>query len=330
MKTVSLMIGFVLLLGCQKNKDCREVPQVENEVTLTINRQDIKLFNAQSTEDVFSFLENNKIISQEFFFAEEYPNLEVLANRLYKVVKDQYIDTLFREALSAYGKNENRLKTDLETGIKHLQYYYPETPAPQIHTIVTGLYNDLFISDSVIVIGIDYFIGDEATYHPNDIPQYILKRYNYEYLAPTIMKFLVNSKMEPGNGNTLLSEMIDFGKVYYVLSLLMPCTPDHQIIGFTAKEIEDVKANQETVWANFIQNELLYESSEITKKKYMGERPNVYEIGEKCPGRIGAWVGWEIVRRYAEGTDISIQDLLRETDHHKIFSMSGYKPRNIN
>ncbi len=323
------MFGFVFLIGCQ-DKMCREVPAPDYGITIDIERTDVGLFGFGSAEEVVSFLENNRVISDGFFYANEYPNLQILANRIFGVVQDPYVDTLYREAVTAFDENGGKLKADLETGIGNLQYYYPETPVPRIRTMVSGLYNDLFISDSVIIIGIDYFIGEEATFRPNDIPQYILRRYNYDYLAPTILKFVVNSRAATGVENTLLSEMIDFGKVYYFLSLLLPCTPDHEIIGFTATEMEDVKANQEIIWASLIQNEVLYETSEFTKKKFIGERPNVYEIGEKCPGRIGAWVGWEIVKKYAEKTDVPLQELLSETNHHQIFAMSGYKPKNVN
>ena len=67
------------------------------------------------------------------------------------------------------------------------------------------------------------------------------------------------------------------------------------------------------------------------KNKFIGESPNVYEISEKCPGRIGAWLGWEIVKKYMDkNPEVSIVDLMNDTDAHRIFQMSGYKPRNQN
>jgi hypothetical protein len=155
-----------------------------------------------------------------------------------------------------------------------------------------------------------------------------LQRYNYDYVVPTIFKFIASSYSQNGGENSLLSEMIDFGKIYYFLEQLLPCTEKHLLIGFKAQEWVDVMANQEIIWANFIENKLLYETSEVTKRKFLGERPVVYEIGDKCPGRIGAWLGWEIVKAYMERTDVSLKELLQETDHHKIFSQSQYKPSN--
>ena len=124
----------------------------------------------------------------------------------------------------------------------------------------------------------------------------------------------------------MLAEMIDYGKSYYLLGKILPCTPGNILIGYSEEEWEDIYENDAIIWANFVQNEWLYETDHTMKQRFLGERPNVYEIGDKCPGRIGRWVGWEIVEAYAERTGASVQDIMAETDFNKIFTESKYKP----
>ena len=124
----------------------------------------------------------------------------------------------------------------------------------------------------------------------------------------------------------MLAEMIDHGKSYYLLSKLLPCTPEHILMGYTQEEWKDANDNDATIWANFIQNELLYETNHQMKQKFLGERPNVYEIAEKCPGRIGRWLGWQIVKSYVDNTGTSTQSLMAERDANQIFRRSEYKP----
>ena len=82
------------------------------------------------------------------------------------------------------------------------------------------------------------------------------------------------------------------------------------------------------IWANFIANELLFETNHLVKRKYLDERPKVYEIGNKCPGRVGAWVGWQIVKAYlARNSEMSLQDFMKISDAKKIFRESNYKPQ---
>jgi len=120
--------------------------------------------------------------------------------------------------------------------------------------------------------------------------------------------------------------MIDHGKSYYLLSKLLPCTSENILIGYTEEEWKESFENDAIIWANFVENKLLYETNHQMKQKFLGERPNVYEIGEKCPGRIGRWLGWQIVKSYVDQTGVSVQGLMNETDANKLFSASKYKP----
>ena len=168
------------------------------------------------------------------------------------------------------------------------------------------------ISKDVIIIGLDFFIGEKASYRPKEVPQYILRRYEPKYMTPTVLKFFIADYCSSGDEETLLSEMIDYGKVYYLLGSIMPCTPDDLILGFTSKEILDVYAYQELIWSRIM----------------LGERPNTIELGDECPGRVGAWIGWQIVKHYMDQTGSTMQELMANRNHHQIFAQSKYKPKN--
>jgi hypothetical protein len=63
------------------------------------------------------------------------------------------------------------------------------------------------------------------------------------------------------------------------------------------------------------------------KQKYLGERPKTIEVGEKCPGRIGQWVGWQIVNKYQEThSETALPELMQISDADKLFKESHYKP----
>ena len=65
----------------------------------------------------------------------------------------------------------------------------------------------------------------------------------------------------------------------------------------------------------------------MDKKHYVEERPSIPEIGNKCPGRIGQWLGWKIVKAYMKNNpDVSLADLMAEKDAKKIFDHSRFKP----
>ncbi len=326
MRALGLMILIVLLIESCGQEKCRDVAPLETMVDIEIIRTEHELFASKSVEEVIAYLKKYPKLTTYFWHGYDYPNDSILASRIFPQIQHPSVDTVYQESIQAFEKMDE-VEEELKEAFGRLKQIYPESKTPKVYSAVSVFYNDLFISDSLIVVGLDHFIGKDATYAPQDIPGYILKRYNKEHMASMIMQFVSGHYVRAGNKQTLLSDMIDFGKTYYLNSRLMPCTPDSILIGFTPQQMKDVGANREVIWANFVENQLLYDTDHFIKKKFLSERPNVYEIGENCPGRIGAWIGWEIVESYMANNEVSIIDLMNDTDHHKIFELSGYKPR---
>ena len=51
------------------------------------------------------------------------------------------------------------------------------------------------------------------------------------------------------------------------------------------------------------------------------------EIDNESPGRIGVWVGWQIVRAYMKRFPNTIITDLFDLSPQKLFQTSGYKPK---
>lgn len=329
MRLVQLIFMVLLSVACEQ-QNCRETPQEPaDKLVISVERTEQQLFNCKSVAEVVQFLDQNEQVARKFLHSEEYPSNEVLANTIFGLVQDPFVDTLYQESISAFEANSTEFNEDVDNLFTWLNYYYPQENIPEIKTVVTGLYNDMYVSDETIIVGLDFFIGPDATFKPQQLPVYIQKRYTQRHIAPGIAKYIASSYSQLGQENTLLSEMIDIGKVLYFSGQLLPCTADSLLIGYDPLEMKDVVANREIIWANFVENDLLYTTQEIMKQKFLGERPNIQEISKNCPGRVGAFIGWEIVTAYMESNKgVTLQELLADQDHHKIFTRSRYKPKN--
>lgn len=186
----------------------------------------------------------------------------------------------------------------------------------------------MYVSDSLVVIGLDYYLGENSVYRPQGYPEYILERYQKDYIVPAIILLLSDKYLvEDTSDRTMLADMVYYGKKYFFTKSILPCTPDSFVVWYSPEQLVDVNANSDIIWANFIENELLFETNNFLKMKFMEERPVTVEIGPKCPGRIGAWVGWEIVQHYANRTGNSVADIMSEPSAQKIFQESKYKGR---
>lgn len=325
MRGVVLLILVVFFSACSR-ESCRESIDPVS-VNLKVERLEKDLFSTNSPEEIVSFLDANQAFASYFLDGRPSSSKDAVAQQIHQLVSNPSIDTLYNESVKSFEKAKNVI-SEIESGYGRLKAFYPQTQIPKVQTVVTGLAEggDLLITNEHLIIGLDFFIGAEASFKPINIPNYILRRYNMQHLPSIVLQFVSSQYVAPGKGEAMLTEMIDFGKAYYLLSKVLPCTPERILIGYTEEEWNDVFQNDEIIWANFVQKEWLYETNHSIKQKFLGERPNVYEIGDKCPGRIGAWLGWQIVNAYMKNTDTSLQQLMSETDHNKIFGASGYKP----
>ena len=135
------------------------------------------------------------------------------------------------------------------------------------------------------------------------------------------------NKFNPAD-QSMLSEMVSYGKAYYFAKAMVPCAADSVLIAYTAEEMKGSRSNESLIWSRLIEDEVLFSTSREDKKKYILERPKTYEVGEKCPGRIGQWVGWQIVRSYAAThPDKSLPEIMGAGDASELFRQSGYKPQ---
>lgn len=322
----TIFLLSVLLYSC--NFVSEERPDISDiEIDVEVKRLEQEMFSIKDKENLKTFLKANPALSRHFFQIEQYPHDSILVNSLFKLIQDPHIDTLYNETQEIFS-DFSEIEAQFAQAFRYLKYYYPEFEPPAIQTIITGFGRDLFVSDSIIIIGLDFYLGKNATFRPLDLPQYILTRYEKEYIVPSCVLLMSRKyNYQDQKDNTMLADMIYYGKSYYFADQLLPDTPDSVLIGYSSEELSDVYENQQVVWAHFIENQLLYEKSHFIKKKYIDERPKTLEIGNKAPGRIGVWLGWEIVKRFMEENDqLKLPQLMEIDDAQKIFTQSKYKP----
>ncbi|WP_205503466.1 gliding motility lipoprotein GldB [Rufibacter psychrotolerans] len=323
-----LLFTIVLFFGCNKNETC-EIPEeiAEIPVDIKVDRLEQRFFKIKTVPEMQAFLQEEPLLRDKFLLRDRYPSEELMAQSLLRLATDTSIHKLVRESDATF-KDMSGIEQDLENALKHVKHYYPTFHIPKVQTFVSGLSRDLLVSDSLIVMGLDFFIGEKASFRPQ-APQYILERYEKKNLAPSVM-LLVSNKFNKTDfvNKEMLDEMIDYGKSYYFTKQMMPCTPDSLIIWYTGQELADVEYNEGKIWAHLIEKGLLYENSQFIIRKYIGERPNVPEISARCPGRVATWVGWQIVRKYMENNpEVTLQQLMEEKNARKILELSKYKPQ---
>lgn len=322
------LVVFLGLFSCQSSDSTCSLDEerLEEREDVEIHRLEQEFFVAKSGEDLLFLLEKYPEIANKVMEQGSYPNADSLAQELLRANQDSTFQAL-NAAVAKEFADVSDIKVELEQAFAYLKSYYPDFKAPKVYTYVSGFGLDLLVEEDILVIGLDYFLPGDHVFQP-DLPKYIASRYERKYLVPMIVLAISSryNEIDPKD-NTLLAEMVYYGKAYHFVKSILPCTSDQYLIGYTPEQIQACWDNEDLIWTHFIENELLFETNPFEIRKYIGEAPSTDAISMDAPGRIGRWIGWNIVEEYAIQQDLSLPELMRESDAKKLFKDSGYRPR---
>ncbi|RVU25075.1 hypothetical protein EOJ36_08705 [Sandaracinomonas limnophila] len=326
------LIGLAGIFSCNENKK-NTIENPEVKIKLDVFHLEEEFFAAKSVERIDSILfENSDVL--ELYFNTPKAQRKSLANALFNIYQNKDFKDFYSQSKQKDFFGTNQWQIQLENAFNKLVQLYPNIPAPTIKTVFTGFggagqfpAQHLVVSDTLIIIGLDYFMGSKGKYIAPELYDYQVKRLEPNGLAGQILlqySSLVNKHQDANR--TLLSDIIWYGKALYFTKNLIPEIPDSTLFGYTSKELSEVNQFQNQIWEHFIGNSLLYKSDSYTKTKYVGERPKTPEIGPSCPGSIGRWLGYTIVDHYQKNnTGKKLSDLMKMDDAQKILQESGYR-----
>lgn len=330
-----LLIGSLLLIlaGCSGDKEereCVDAPDALETITVKIEQLQDSIVTVRSKAELVAALTRQPEVRDLIFRRSEYPDDSVFVRTLFSRFQNAAFDTLMAETRRVFGDLSD-LEKQFGEAFTNIKAYYPDFTPPKVKTVVSGLMeNDLLVTDSLIIISLDFFLGADARFRPQ-VYDYQLRKFDPEDIVPSCMLIYgIDERFNKTNlsDKTVLADMIAYGKSFYFAKHVNPCIPDSTLLWYTAEEIAGARKHQELIWARFIQDKVLYSTSNIEKRNYLGERPVTIQVGEKCPGRIGQWVGWQIVKAYMTShPETTLPELMQISDAQKLFKESKYRPK---
>lgn len=329
--TPLLFVTSIFLCSCggDQKDECVKQPDVTEKVTVKIEHLEDTVANISTKAELVTFFRKNPHMRDFMFGRNNYPDDSTFLNQQFKKISHPGFDTLLLETKRIF-KDASEVENQFSEAFTNIKFYYPDFTPPKVQTVITGIETDLFVSDSLIIVGLDHYLGEEGKFRPR-LYDYLLRRYDPEDIVPSCMLIYgIGPQLNKTNldDKTILADMIAYGKSFYFAKHMLPCTPDSVFLWYRAEEMAGARANEDMIWARLIQDKILFSTNVIDKRNYLGERPFTIQVGEKCPGRIAQWVGWQIVKSYMkENRDVTLPQLMEMDDAQKLFKESGYKPK---
>ena len=227
------------------------------------------------------------------------------------------------------------IQKELQEALRHFRYYFPEKKMPNtVYTFISEFANGaITYGDTVWGIGLDMYLGEKyPTYDAVGFPDFMKRKLDARYLVPNAVEVLYNNYYDQTARNAelpLIDAMLNEGKKLYFMECLMPEAPDSILIGYTRAQEQWCQKSQKNIWQFFSEQDLLYKVNFMEQKRYISDGPTTPGMPPESPGRVGSWLGWQIVRKYMRdnGGAVSLRNLLEKKSTKEIFKRANYKPK---
>jgi gliding motility-associated lipoprotein GldB len=319
MKKIGILFALLVFVFSCQDKSETEKKIDEIPISLKLVRFD-KLFFETQPQDLGKL----KVAYPEFF-PQDVPD-SVWTNKMTNTMWKQ----LYGEVQKKYGDFAAQ-KEEIEAVFKHAKFYFPNTRMPEVITVISEMdYNNKVIyTGDYLLIAMELYLGKDHEFYKSEFPAYIRQNFEATQIAPDVVSALSNNQVPDEPNKNLLSQMIFAGKELYIKDLLIPDYSDADKMGYTPEQIQWCQDNESYMWRYFIDESLLYDASPKLASRFIHQAPfsKFYlEIDNESPGQVGAWLGWQIVRAYADNNAVDVKELLI-TDAATIFNNSKYKPK---
>lgn len=232
--------------------------------------------------------------------------------------------------------NLSSFQNELNSNLRYVKYYYPSFKTPVVLTTVESLnpenaeeiYGALYYRDT-LVVSLQMFMGRNfQVYDPTQYFDYLRRRFEPQYMVPNCIRSIATALYtDSSQSASLVEQMIEKGKLWYMMSKFLPDTPDSLITGYTNRQLHWCRENEGNIWGFITKNTDIYTIDQETIQNYIGEAPFTQNMPEVSPGNLGPWVGWQIINKYVDQhPDLTLQKVL-DTPAKTIFQESRYKPK---
>jgi len=327
LKCFTILVLTLAILSCKSRRADIDLGKI-NIKTTEIHRYEKALFTINPEQ----LSQGLTAIGGEYkiFLGDQYLDQANII-RLKSFISDTSMEALYHATMLCY-PDLTKQSNELTQAFRYFKYYFPENATPEVYTYISGLDvdNPVRYSEQGIIISLDLFLGgNEPIYVKSGLPRYKTERMKSEFITPLCMEEIARSLIFMNEERqNLLDIMIAEGKILYFADITLPKVQDALKIGYSPAQLNWCIDNEARIWSFLVENNLLFTTDKEAISKMMTDGPFTSGFGQVSPGRIGSWVGWQIVKNYMQrNPDEPVEKMMKEKDSQKILEGSRYKPR---
>lgn len=314
MRKELVFLLLMLIVSC-KNDKIKSIDISNINVELEVSRFEVDFYNTKEQD----FLNVKK--KYPMLFPHDIDSIWV------NKIKNKEEQELYKETQKIY-QDFSKQKKKLEKLFKYIKYYNSAFKAPKIITLVTNMDSRIIYANDLLFVSLDNFLGENHRFYAS-FPKYIKQNNTSNHLIVDVATEIINQQVPLNIQRRFIDKMIHEGKKMYLLDVYLPNENDKEKMGCSKDKLTWVNTNEEQIWKYFIDKNLLYSTDSKLSKRFLEPAPfSKFYTNEdsQSPGRVGAYIGWQIVKAFMDNNDVSLQELVKKSSE-EILKKSRYKPR---
>lgn len=332
---VCFLVAAVILVSCENNRF--EANIAEQKYELDLLRLDQELFKAPSEPKKFyawldSLNQKNpdfiKIYLGDIMRVGILPDSAV-ALRLLQFKNDTLWQGLQKE-VDGHHADFSKNKEEISNAVKRIRYFFEDMDVPKLTTFNSGFNVAVYPTTQHVGIGLEWFLDTGSVYlkmlPPENFPQWKKAGMVQENLVPEAIKgwLLHNFYEDYWFEQDLLRQMVFYGKIMLLTEVAIPESDLTEVFKYTEEQMDWAFDNQEGVWAELVKKEMLFSTNfkEINRLTIDGPFTNTF--GNSSPPRIAWYLGWQMVKQYADKKDLPLKDIIK--DHNEREILKTFRP----
>ena len=298
---------LIFILGCSN-----KINKVYDLVS--IDRFEKKFFNADS-DSLSKLINDYPFLFPSNFNKEEWVNIK----------NDSLRKFIFNESIKKY--DDKKLNRKISALYSNLSNEFSDFNSPNIITLNNGIDYQFKIitTDSLVLLSLDCYLDNKDLY--KNIPSYISQRMTEEFLVRDLAEKLISRHVIYPRNRQFISKIIYHGKIYNLMINNLDFD-EKKALNYNETEIVWAKNNEKEVWKFFIENEILFNTSNDLEERFINFGPYSkfgISIDYESAPMIGRWIGYKIVKSYLKSNNKTIEEILNMNEY-ELYLNSNYKP----
>ncbi len=308
---------------------------VQDQSVLKIQRfdKDFDNYLKNSTEEQYNYLKNKYPHFLKAFAVvtvnildNEFNSSELFRQKTEPYFTNTALSKIYNDVLSTFS-DLSSYEIELTKANELIKTNFSGKELPVLSVHVSGFKTNTIVLDSIISLSLDKYLGQDYPIYKQFFESYQIEQMQSKYIVRDYLKaWLMSEYPESNQRKDLLSEMIYQGKILYTLKQLLPEWDEADIIGYTEKQQSWSKDHAKDVWKTTIDRNYLFNNDFLIIQKYLDEAPYTATISKDSPGRLGAWMGLQIIKEYAKNTGDDLQSIFSQNNNQQILKTAKYNP----